>query len=104
MSDKPETDEQFTPFGSEQEESETPARYRILRAGVLKTDQLKEGASVCLEPENVEEDQGVEFFQPVYDGNTVVGVIHKCACGRTSELRFEYQTSEGVGGREIPKA
>ena len=60
------------------------------KRGVIKKARNQVKGTVHLEPLDEESGDGVEFFQPIYEGETVVGVIHKCSCGRASELRFQY--------------
>jgi len=60
------------------------------RFGVIKNVRNHASGVVHLDPGAEDADDGIEFFQPIYEGELVVGVIHKCACGRTAELRFQY--------------
>ena len=66
-----------------------PAKKRQ-RKGVIKSDRHHLEGKLKLEPDDVEMETGVEFFQPIYEGDVVVGVIHRCSCGKTSEVRFQY--------------
>jgi len=59
------------------------------KTGVIKSSRNNVKGILHIEaPEETE--QGVEFFQPIKEGDLIVGVIHKCSCGKTSELRFQY--------------
>ena len=60
------------------------------KTGVIKRTRNQTSGVVVIQPEMEESDDGVEFFQPIYEGDLVVGVLHKCVCGRTAELRFQY--------------
>ena len=60
------------------------------RTGVIKHVRKQSQSIVHLGPGEEESEEGVECFQPIYEGDVVVGVIHKCVCGRTAELRFQY--------------
>jgi len=75
----------------ELEEGNSPfePRQQRQKTGVIKSSRNHVKGTVHLDP--VEEtDHGVEFFQPIYEGELIIGVIHKCSCGKTSELRFQY--------------
>ena len=60
------------------------------KTGVIKHSQNEVTGKVQIDPHEMDTDHGVEFFQPIMEGDLVVGVIHKCSCGKTSELRFQY--------------
>ena len=70
-------------------ESPFEPRLKRQKTGVIKSVRNHVKGTIQLDPLEVEE-QGVEFFQPIYEGELIVGVIHKCSCGKTSELRFQY--------------
>lgn len=70
----------------------------ILQRGVVKRQRLVDSQPVHLQAENQGPEEGVEFFEPIYEGDLIVGVMHKCVCGRTSELRFEYGDPNKVKG------
>lgn len=59
------------------------------KTGVIKSGRNRVKGTVHLEPLD-DFEHGVEFFQPITEGDTIVGVVHKCSCGKTSELRFQY--------------
>mgnify|MGYP007123672947 CR=1 FL=1 len=61
--------------------------------GVLKNKHNRISGMVHLNPQDEDLGHGVEFFQPITEGDLIVGVIHKCACGKTSELSFQYSDS-----------
>ena len=63
---------------------------KILHNRVIKSDRNQISGTLHLQPPAADLDDGVEFFQPIYEGDLIIGVIHKCSCGKTSELRFEY--------------
>ncbi len=65
------------------------SRQKRQKTGVIKSKRSHINGLVQLDPIE-ENDGGVEFFQPIYEGELIVGVIHKCSCGKTSELRFQY--------------
>ncbi len=61
--------------------------------GVIKYNHNRVSGIIHLDPEDEDHGHGVEFFQPITEGDLIVGVIHKCACGKTSELSFQYSDS-----------
>ena len=69
-------------------------RRQVTKLGVIKKSRHKEQGVFVMEPNLEDHDDGVEFFQPVYEGEVVVGMIHKCSCGKTSEVRFEYDNPD----------
>ncbi len=81
-------DEEFE--GSEEFSEQFSPRKRRQTSGVIKSGRNHVKGIVHLDPGNEDQEGGVEFFQPIYEGDTIVGVMHKCACGKTSELRFQY--------------
>jgi len=60
------------------------------KSGVIKKDRNHLSGKIQLGIQTEEIEQGVEFFQAISEGDLIVGVIHKCSCGNTSELRFQY--------------
>ncbi len=73
-------------------EDETPfeSRKNRQKAGVIKSNRNQVKGTLHLDPQEEDLDHGIEFFQPITEGDQIVGVIHKCSCGKTSELRFTY--------------
>ncbi len=67
-----------------------PECKRRQKKGVIKNARNHMSGRIHLDPPDEESQEGVEFFQPIYEGELIVGVIHKCSCGKTSELRFQY--------------
>ncbi len=66
------------------------AHKKRQKKGVIKSGQNHVKGTLLLEPKDEDGGDGVEFFQPIYEGDLIVGVIHKCTCGKTAELRFQY--------------
>ncbi len=60
------------------------------KKGVIKSTRNRVKGTIHLDPREEASGEGVEFFQPIYEGDMIVGVIHKCSCGKSSELRFQY--------------
>ena len=60
------------------------------KSGVIKNARNHMNGTIHLDPLEEDQEDGVEFFQPIYEGDIIVGVIHKCICGKTAELRFQY--------------
>jgi len=72
----------------------------LLSKQVKKRPIIIKGPAVKLEepvkvvsPETSSVKQGEGYFQPIIEGDQIVGVIHVCTCGRRSELRFEFEDS-----------
>lgn len=72
------------------DKAEISPRKQRQKAGVIKKSRNQITGVRQLDPPDEHDDQGVEFFQPIYEGELIIGVIHKCSCGKTSELRFQY--------------
>ncbi|MEA3285984.1 MAG: hypothetical protein U9Q77_01225 [Candidatus Marinimicrobia bacterium] len=60
------------------------------KSGVIKNVNSHMKGTIHLDPVEENQEDGVEFFQPIYEGDLIVGVIHKCNCGKIAELRFQY--------------
>ncbi|MCF6238276.1 MAG: hypothetical protein L3J79_05610 [Candidatus Marinimicrobia bacterium] len=60
------------------------------KGGVIKKARNNIQGTLHLDPMDEDSEDGVDFFQPIYEGDLIVGVIHKCICGKTAELRFQY--------------
>ncbi len=75
--------------GLEENEISFTKQKKRQRTGVIKSGRNKVKGTLHLEPTD-ETEHGIEFFQPIMEGELVVGVIHKCSCGKISELRFQY--------------
>ncbi len=60
------------------------------KSGVIKQGRSHVSDTIHLQVSEESMDEGVEFFQPIYDGELIVGVTHRCLCGKISKLRFEY--------------
>ena len=73
-------EDEIAPFAHTQKRQKT---------GVIKSGRNKVKGMLRLEPQE-EGQHGIEFFQPIMEGELIIGVIHKCSCGKTSELRFQY--------------
>mgnify|MGYP000577786212 CR=1 FL=1 len=54
------------------------------------TVRLDEPVKIAFEDLTPEEGCG-ESIHPIEEDGVVVGVIHVCSCGRTTEIRFEYE-------------
>ena len=81
-------DDDFTPM-DHNNPHEKPKRRRI-QSGVIKSHRKHLEGTLHLEPHEEDTESGVEFFQPIVEGDTIVGVVHRCSCGKTAELRFQY--------------
>ncbi len=62
------------------------------KSGVIKHDRNRVSGTIHLTVPEENLDEGVEYFEPIYDGEVIVGVTHRCHCGKISKLRFEYAT------------
>ena len=82
------SDQDFKPL--ERNASGLSSPKRRVKLGVIKGSKSHISGTIHLHPPLEETEEGVEFFQPIYDGDTIVGVLHKCSCGKTAEIRFQY--------------
>ncbi len=81
----------FTPWIKEQSQSPATSRPRQSRVIKGRMVRIAEPAKITHEislepdpkPENVE-------INPLIEGDTIVGLLLKCSCGRTHEVRFDY--------------
>jgi len=62
------------------------------KKGILKSNRYKNVGKIHLTPLQADENNEIEYFQPVYHGDQVIGIIHKCTCERVSEIHFEYDS------------
>ena len=92
IGDMMETDEEFNDLNEDNFQF-TPYIKRQ-KTGVIKKERNHASGKLHLDVSVEEIEHGVEFFQAITEDDLIVGVIHKCSCGKTSELRFQY--SEGV--------
>ena len=82
-------DQDFTPLNLGKDKTEV--KHRRYKSGVIKSGEKHVEGSVRIVPQIEETEAGVEFFQPIYEGDIIIGVLHKCSCGRTAEVRFQYE-------------
>lgn len=81
-------DQEFTPM--EKGATNLGTKKSRQKAGVIKSRAKHVDGTIHLKPQIEDTDVGVEFFQPILEGETIVGVLHKCSCGKTAEVRFQY--------------
>lgn len=87
---------EYSPMDLENPNPEKP-RLKI-KSGILKSGKHIDAGTIRLDPKKHDENNDIEYFQPVYHGEQVIGIIHKCTCERVSEIHFEYdsETSKGM--------
>jgi len=60
------------------------------KQGVIKQKDVKIHNPVKL---SIEESESIlpESIQPMIEDGCVIGVIYRCECGKSTEIRFEYE-------------
>lgn len=81
---------EFLPL--ETEKSKVTKHKIHFKKGILKSKRHIDAGTLHIVPKENHQEQDVEYFQPVYHGDQVIGIIHKCACERVSEIHFEYES------------
>ena len=81
-------DDQF--LAMQDNDSQFSKRVSHQKSGVIKQDRSRLSGTIHLPVSKQNMDEGVEYFEPIYDGELIVGVTHRCHCGKISKLRFEY--------------
>ncbi len=72
-------------------------RRQVTEGQLIKSGRHRDVGTIVLDPGAQEESDGIEFFQPVMESEKIVGIVHKCSCGKTSEVRFEYDHPSSAG-------
>lgn len=75
------------------EDGQFLARKIRQKTGVIKSKRNHVNGTLHLDPQEEDSGHGIEFFQPITEGDVIIGVVHKCSCGKTSELKFQYSDS-----------
>ena len=68
------TEDEFE--GLEENEEQFIPQKRRQKTGVIKNNRNKVKGTLHLDPQE-EREHGVEFFQPITEGDQIVGVLHK---------------------------
>ena len=81
----------FTPWSEEQSHSQATSRLgqsRVIKGRMVKiAEPVKITHEISLEPDP--EPESVEIT-PLIEDETIVGLLLKCSCGKTHEVRFDY--------------
>lgn len=79
----------FVPW--EEESFATPKRVGVARNAIIKKGSVIPGAPLTIVPKipNLDE-SGAMTITPIEESETIVGMTVTCACGRSQEVRFEF--------------
>lgn len=80
---------EFVPW--EEEPFATPRKVAVARHAIIKKGSVTQGAPLTIVPEIPHLDEsGAMTITPLMEGETIVGMTVACACGRSQEVRFEF--------------
>jgi len=76
----------------EQETFSETASPSLKNRTVIKNQFVKLHSPIKIEVDeiNYQEDRG-DLVEPVLENGDVVGLVHRCSCGKVMEIRFEYE-------------
>lgn len=61
---------------------------------VIKQKDVKLNKPIKIDiDESGSENSSAESIEPIIEDDCAVGVIHRCICGNSTEIRFDYETN-----------
>ncbi len=82
-------------FESIKTEDELPARQKIIRDPIIKNSLARVSQSVTVKNASSSLDSNqIDFVQPIMQEQDIIGIIHNCSCGRSTEIMFEFDNPE----------
>lgn len=91
---KTDMNNKFTPLGKDKNISNS-RKVNISKRRIIKSDYVKFNPSIKIGNDKPKitscEDERIE---PITKDGEIIGVIHKCVCGRIAKIFFEYEKPE----------
>lgn len=63
-------------------------RTPIYKQKVIRSQRIQLNKPITINAESMNDD-GSESVEPMVENGQVVGIIHRCSCGKVTEIRFQ---------------